>query len=270
MSKLLSSFYYFLYDIYVNKRLLWDLAKNDFKSRYTGNYLGILWAFVQPTFTIVIFWFVFDIGFKSIPVDNFPFILWLMSGIIPWFFFADCLQSGTQSILSNNFLVKQVVFKVHLLPIVQLISAFKIHLFFVVFMMIMFCLYGHYPNIYWLQIPYYTFCILALAIGITWITSSVVIFFRDLGQVVAMAIQFGFWLTPIFWSLKIIPDKYAIFFKLNPAFYVVEGYRDSLIYHVFFWDKIGWTLYFWIIVVIIFLLGIFVFKKLRPHFADVL
>lgn len=270
MGKVLSSFYHFLYDIYANKRLLWDLAKNDFKSRYTGSYLGILWAFVQPTVTIVIFWFVFDVGFKSIPVDNFPFILWLMSGIIPWFFFADCLQSGTQSILSNSFLVKKVVFKVHLLPIVQLISAFKIHLFFVIFMAVMFCLYGYYPNIYWLQIPYYTFCTLALVIGMTWITSSVVIFFRDLGQIVAMIIQFGFWLTPIFWSLKIIPEKYAIFFKLNPVFYVVEGYRDSLIHHVFFWDKIGLTLYFWMMVIIIFLLGIFVFKKLRPHFADVL
>ena len=88
----LKTFYRFLKDIFKSKRLLIDLAKNDFKSRYMGNYLGILWAFVQPTAMIIIFWFVFQVGFKSMPVDNFPFILWLMAGMIPWFFFAESLQ----------------------------------------------------------------------------------------------------------------------------------------------------------------------------------
>ena len=127
----LKTFYRFLRDIFKSKRLLIDLAKNDFKSRYLGNYLGILWAFVQPTVMIIIFWFVFQVGFKSMPVDNFPFILWLMAGMVPWFFFAESLQSATNSILSNSFLVKKVVFRVSLLPIIQIISALAIHIFFI-------------------------------------------------------------------------------------------------------------------------------------------
>ena len=150
----LKTFYRFLRDILKNKKLLIDLAKNDFKARYLGNYLGILWAFVQPIATIMIFWFVFQVGFKSMPVDNFPFILWLMAGMVPWFFFAESLQSATQSILSNSFLVKKVVFRVSLLPIIQIISALTIHIFFIVFMFVMFVYYGFEPTIYWLQIFY--------------------------------------------------------------------------------------------------------------------
>ena len=266
----IQTFYLFSKDIYNSKRLLIDLAKNDFKSRYMGNYLGILWAFVQPLVTILIFWFVFQVGFKSMPVDNFPFILWLLAGMVPWFFFAESLQSATQSVLSNNFLVKKVVFRVSLLPIIQIISALTIHLFFILFMFGMFIYYGYTPSLYWLQIIYYLFSTIILVLGISWLTSSIVVFFRDLGQIVSMIVQFGFWLTPIFWSIKILPEKYHSILAYNTAYYLVEGYRDSLIYNVWFWEKQKMTLIYWLITTVLFIGGAVVFRKLRPHFADVL
>jgi lipopolysaccharide transport system permease protein/teichoic acid transport system permease protein len=124
--------------------------------------------------------------------------------------------------------------------------------------------------LYWLQIGYYLIATVILLLGISWITSSVVIFFRDLSQLVSMAIQFGFWLTPIFWMLSMIPVKFQWLFKLNPAYYITQGYRDALINHIWFWEKPLETLQFWIITVIFFALGAIVFRKLRPHFADVL
>lgn len=266
----LKTFYRFLRDIFKSKRLLIDLAKNDFKSRYLGNYLGILWAFVQPTVMIIIFWFVFQVGFKSMPVDNFPFILWLMAGMVPWFFFAESLQSATNSILSNSFLVKKVVFRVSLLPIIQIISALAIHIFFILFMFGMFLYYGYSPTIYWLQIIYYMFCTIVLVLGLSWLTSSIIVFFRDLGQIISMIIQFGFWLTPIFWSMKILPPQYHDIIKYNPAYYIVEGYRDSLIYNTWFWERADLSIQFWIITLLFFFGGAVVFRKLRPHFADVL
>lgn len=266
----IKTFYRFLRDIYRNKKLLVDLAKNDFKSRYMGNYLGILWAFIQPATLILILWFVFQVGFKAMPVDNFPFILWLMAGMVPWFFFAESLQSATQSILSNSFLVKKVVFRVSLLPIIQIISAFVVHLFFILFLFSMFIYYGYSPTLYWLQIPYYVLCTIVLVLGITWITSSVVVFFRDMGNIIAMIVQFGFWLTPIFWSFKIVPEQYHDIIKLNPAYYIIEGYRDSLIYNTWFWERADLTLQYWIVTLCFFFAGAVVFRKLRPHFADVL
>jgi lipopolysaccharide transport system permease protein/teichoic acid transport system permease protein len=264
------NFYRFLRDIIRNRRLLIDLIKNDFKSRYLQNYLGVLWAFIQPTITILIFWFVFQVGFKSAPVQDTPFVLWLIAGMIPWFFLTEALGSATNAILDNSFLVKKIVFRVSLLPIVKITSALIIHLFFILFMLGMFLYYGYMPTLYWIEIIYYLFASIIFLLGVSWITSSVVIFFRDLSQLVSMAIQFGFWLTPIFWMLSMIPVKFQWLFKLNPAYYITQGYRDALINHIWFWEKPLETLQFWIITVIFFALGAIVFRKLRPHFADVL
>jgi len=249
---------------------LWSLTKNEFKQKYIGNILGIFWAFIQPAAMIAIFWFVFQVGFKSKPVDNFPFILWLVAGMFPWFYFSEGLSTSMNSIYANAFLVKKVVFRVSLLPIIPLLSAVSIHIFFIFFMFGMFLYYGYSPEIYWLQLIYYVFATSFLLLGLAWLTSSIVIFFKDVGQFVAIIIQFGFWLTPIFWSLKTVPEKYHWIINLNPMAYIVNGYRDSMIYHKWFWEDMSGTLYFWIFAVVIFILGGFTFKKLRPHFADVL
>jgi len=260
----------FLKAIFQNKVLLLSLTKNDLKQRYFGNILGVAWAFIQPTATVLIFWFVFQVGFKAQPVDNFPFILWLVAGMFPWFFFAEGLSNGTNSIMANNFLVKKVVFRVSLLPIVSLLSALIIHTFFIFFMFAMFIYYGYAPELHWLQIIYYLFATSILLLGLSWITSSVVVFFKDLGQFISMIIQFGFWLTPIFWSMKMVPENYHWLIKLNPMVYIIEGYRNSLIYHKWFWEDINMTIYFWATTFVLFGLGALTFRKLRPHFADVL
>ena len=260
----------FFISIIKNRRLLWSLTKNDFKQKYIGNFLGVFWAFLQPTATVLIFWFVFQVGFKSQPIDNFPFILWLVAGMFPWFYFAEALSNGTNSIVANSFLVKKVVFRISLLPIIPLFSAFIVHIFFIFFMFAMFIYYGYAPNLYWLQIIYYLFAVSILLLGLSWITSSIVVFFKDIGQLVAMVIQFGFWLTPIFWNMNMVPPRYHWIIELNPMVYVIEGYRNSMIYHKWFWEDMNMTIYFWIVTTAIFVIGGLTFKKLRPHFADVL
>ncbi len=260
----------FLKAIWQSRTLLWKLTKNDFKQRYLGNALGVLWAFIQPTATIAVFWFVFQVGFKSQPVDDFPFILWLVAGMFPWFFFADGLSSGTSSVMENSFLVKKIVFRVSLLPVIKLLSALVVHVFFIFFMFAMFLYYGYTPEIHWLQIIYYLFALSVLLLGLSWFTSSVVVFFRDMGQLIAVIIQFGFWLTPIFWSMKMIPEQYHFLIKLNPLIYIIEGYRNSMIYHQWFWEDIHMTLYYWGVTAILFTIGGLTFSRLRPHFSDVL
>ena len=260
----------FLKAILQSRTLLWSLTKNEFKQKYIGNLLGIFWAFIQPAAMIGIFWFVFQVGFKSKPVDDFPFILWLVSGMFSWFYFAEAFGAGTNSVQANSFLVKKVVFRVSLLPIIPIISALAIHTFFIFFMFAMFIYYGYYPEIYWLQIAYYTFSATMLLLGLSWLTSSIVIFFKDIGQLVAIIIQFGFWLTPVFWPIKMVPEQYHWIINLNPMAYIVNGYRDSMVYHTWFWEDISSLLYFWSVTIAILFLGSFTFRKLRPHFSDVL
>ncbi|HPZ07224.1 MAG TPA: ABC transporter permease [Candidatus Eremiobacteraeota bacterium] len=260
----------FLGQLIRDRRIILELTKKDIQIRYLGSYLGILWAFVNPTISILIFWFVFQVGFKAQPVDNFPFILWLICGMIPWFFFAESFNGATGSILENKYLVNKVVFRVSLLPIIRILSALFIHLFFILIIFIMFLIYGYIPAIYNLQVLYYLFATIILVTGLSWIASSMVIFIRDLTQVIGVILQFLFWLTPIMWSLKMIPKRLFWIFKLNPLYYIIEGYRDSFIYNIWFWEHMKLSLYFWSFTIFIFLSGALIFRKLRPHFADVL
>lgn len=267
---MISNAYGFLRDMLTKQSFIYQLAKKDVQSRFLGSYLGVVWAFVQPTVQVLIFWFVFQVGFKNMPVDNFPFILWLVSAMIPWFFIADSIMGATNSITDNSYLVKKVVFRVSILPIVKIYSALFIHLFFILFLFIMFMIYGYYPSIYNVQILYYMFCSFVIVLGISWITSSLVIFLKDIGQFIAMLIQFGFWLTPIFYTLKTVPEKYHFIMKINPFYYITEGYREAFIYKEWFWEHPMLTLNFWLVTFVMLALGTIIFKKLRPHFADVL
>ena len=260
----------FIKEIYANRYLLLSLSRTDLKDRYLSNFFGIIWAFVQPLVTIVIMWFIFSVGFRSQPVQGIPFILWLMSAMIPWFFIAEAVSGGSGAIIANRYLVSKIVFRVSLLPIVPIMSAFFIHLFFVLFLFFMFILYGYYPSIYWLQVVYYTLFAFVFILGLSWFTSSVIVFFRDVSQIVAVIIQFLFWLTPIMWPLSMMPAKYQYIMELNPAYYIVNGYRDSMINHIWFWDKPAVTIYNWVLLVCVCVLGMSMFRKLKPHFADVL
>ncbi|CAH6921002.1 Transport permease protein [Vibrio chagasii] len=261
----------FIGEIFSSRELLYSMAKRDIKNRYLGSLFGGVWAFIQPLVTIFVIWFVFQVGFKAQPTsDGVPFTLWLLSAIIPWFFFAEVLSSGTNSILEQANIVKKIVFKVSLLPIVKIVSALIIHVFFIVVLFLTAISYGYEPKLNWLQVPYYLLCALVLLLGITWITSSIVVFFRDIGQLIAVVVQLGFWGTPIFWDIAMVPEKYQWLFKLNPVFYVTEGYRIALSSDVWFWQSPLWTIYFWITAILLLTLGSICFKRLRPHFSDVL
>lgn len=263
-------FLHFLMDSFRQKGLLWEMTKKDLKMRYLGSHLGIMWAFIQPTITVLIFWFVFQVGFKSMPVNNFPFILWLMAGMIPWFFISDGIQSATTSILESSHLVKKVVFRVSLLPLIKIVSALLIHVFFIGVLFVMFSIYGYSLSLYNMQVFYYAFAAFCFMLGISWLSATLTIFLKDVGQLIAMILQFGFWLTPIFWSLPMIPVEYARFFRYNPVYYITEGYRNSFIYGKWFWEDMNGTLYYWGITILLLFIGAVVFKKMRPHFADVL
>ena len=260
----------FFRDLYQNKRLIFSLARNDFKSKYTGSYFGIVWAFIQPVCTILVFWFVFEIGFRSAPVSDIPFALWLSCGLVPWFFFSEAWNGATNAFMEYNYLVKKVVFKISVLPVVKILSALLVHCFFIVFLFALFACYQIYPTVAALQILYYVFCLCALIVGLSFITASIVVFFKDLGQIIAIILQFGMWLTPIMWSIDIMPAKFLGIIKMNPMYYIVDGYRNAMIYGQPLFYDVKLTLYFWVVTISLFVIGIVLFRKLRPHFADVL
>ena len=102
--------------IVTDMAFVWQFAIDDFKAKYAGSALGCMWAFLQPIITIVLYWFVFQLGFRSQPVEGFPFILWLMIGLIPWLFISEAVTNATTSMVEYSYLVKKVLFNINILP----------------------------------------------------------------------------------------------------------------------------------------------------------
>ncbi len=260
----------FFADLFKSRWLILQLTKRDFKSKYLGSFLGIVWAFVQPTVTILILWFVFSIGFRSQPMDDFPFFLWLSAGMIPWFFFSDGIINASNCIVEFSYLIKNLVFRASILPIVKVLSALIVHIFFVFLLVLLFLIYGFGFQIYYIQLLYYLFALIIFILGVSWITSALVVFIKDVSQVLLVIVQLGFWVTPIFWTIDMLPENWRFLIKLNPVFYIVNGYRDSLIYRTWFWERPNLTIYFWSLTLVLWVVGTIVFKRLRPQFADVI
>ncbi|MBQ5676526.1 MAG: ABC transporter permease [Lachnospiraceae bacterium] len=277
MSAILKKMFSLPGELWNSRRLIWSLSKNDFKTRYAGSYLGIVWAFVQPVITILVYWLVFEKGFSAKPEMfkagvEVPFVVYLTSGLVPWFFFSEAVASSTNALLEYNYLVKKVVFKISILPMIKIIAASFIHVFFVGVLLVIAFIYGYGLSLYTLQLVYYSLCLFILVLALSYTLCSVVVFFRDLSQIVSIGLQLGMWATPIMWSFSRTEghEVLAFVFKLNPVFYVVNGYRESLFEGVGFWMHPGLTAYFWIFTVVLFIFGTVVFKRLKPHFADVL
>lgn len=259
-------------DILKNIKLIWNLSLDDFSTKYSGAYLGVFWAFVQPIVTTMIYVFVFQIGFKAAPLDNgYPYVLWLIAGIIPWFFFGEAIMNATNCFLEYSYLVKKVVFPISILPCIKIISSWFIHLFFVVLGLIIFMILGKSPGIHLIQVIYYMLCLMIFVLSLSYFTASLVPFFKDFGQIINIIVQIGMWLTPIMWDFSIMNlGKWEIIFKLNPIFYIVQGYRDAFMQKIWFWQHPKLTIYFWCITVGCYFIGSISFRKMKPHFADVL
>lgn len=263
--------------IYGNKRLILSLVKNDFKVKYAGSYLGVIWAFVQPVITILLYWIVFEYGLRVVTADTkVPFAIWLITGMIPWFFIADAVANGSSGFYEYNYLVKKVVFQISIIPVIKVLSSLLVHFVFMIFLLAVYILYHNFgtdisfPSIYILQLPYYMICAVILSLGIVYITSSIAVFFKDLMQFIYIMLQVGMWATPILWNQAIVPDEYKWIIYANPANYIVEGYRSAMAGGVWFWEIPYQSLWFWFCSVMIFAAGMVIFKRLKPHFADVL
>lgn len=260
-------------ELYQSRHLIWKLAKNDFKKRYAGSYLGALWAMVQPVVTVVMYYVVFDVIMNSsgqLANADVPYVLFLTAGLVPWFYFNEALNSGTNALLEYNYLVKKVVFKISVLPIIKIIAATFIHVFFACVLLVIAACYGYYPSVYTLQMVYYSFCLFIFVLGVCYSTCAIMVFFKDIGQIISIILQIGMWATPILWDVNGLSPNIQMIVKINPLVYIVNGYRSAIFEKTWFFEDFYSTMYFWIVTVVVFGVGALVFKRLKIHFSDVL
>lgn len=255
-------------EIYNDRRLLLELSKKDMKRRFAGTYFGIFWVFLQPLLTIIIYWMVFQFGFRSGDVGEIPFVLWFISGMISWLFISEAIMCASNSFLDYNYLIQKVKFNINILPLVKILSSLYIHLFFIIIALIICAFFQIYPSIMLLQLVYYIVATVAFIFALSLITSSIVVFFRDMSQIINILLLLGMWGTPIAWNISSFSPQIQDFLRLNPFFYLVEGYRDSILERNWFWEKSFLGIYFWTITAGMLIIGIKLYIKLKPYFAD--
>jgi len=267
---MIRSFVHFIRLIFSQKDVIASMARREVAAQYVGSLLGFIWTFIHPLIMIFVFWVVFSVGFRVRPMNDVPFVVWLTAGMAAWFLFADIINGSAGAVVSNSHLIKKTVFPSQILPVVKIVSSLITHSVFL-FVLIGLILFQSMPlSFYYLQFLYYLLCLCVLGLGLGWAISALNVFIRDIGQIAGVVIQIGFWATPIFWDIQIMPPAVQMVLKLNPMFYIVQGYRESFIYFSPFWQHPYQTLYFWTVAVVIFVGGALIFRRLKPQFADVL
>ncbi|MDA3896720.1 MAG: ABC transporter permease [Desulfobacteraceae bacterium] len=259
----------FIRQIYLSKHILYELTMRDFKQKYVTNIMGLAWAVLDPIAMMLIFWFVFGIGMRAGEQMGVPFVTYLITGLSAFMFFTQTLTVGTASIKAYSFLLKKVDFMISIVPLVKIFSEIILHLIVLCIAMIIIMANGIYPSLYWLQVIYFIFAASMLLLSLSWLTASISLFFPDITYIINIILRLLFYMTPIFWSETMFSSKVIFILKLNPIYYLVQGYRQSLLYEQPIWMCWRYALYFWSITFFCFIVGITVFRKLRPHFADV-
>ncbi|AMO37801.1 ABC transporter permease [Thauera humireducens] len=250
--------------------VFFDLVKSDFQRRYLGTYLGAFWAVAAPFSIIGVLLFVFNVGFRSGPVAGVDFDVWLVSGLIVWFYISDAIVSGGNSITEYGFLVKKIRFMTELLPVVRITSSLYIHLINFSLLLVLLLFRGHYPTLHWAQLPYYFVALYIFVLALGMIAAVIQVFVKDFGGVIAILMQIGFWATPILWDAKILPDHFRFIVTYNPANYLVQGYRETLLFEKWFFDRPLESLFFWGLTLALFTVGLTLFNRTKHQFADVL
>ncbi len=267
---ILAKFGNFLLTLYQKRFLIFEMAKRDVMTSLAGSMLGFFWTFINPSINIAVLWFVFGVLFRSPAVGGAPYIVYMTAGMAVWNTFSEIINNSTNVFVGNAHLVKKVMFPLSILPVVKVAASLVTHGVFLLLLIMLILTHKMPVSLFWFQALYYFFAMCVLALGIGWITSSVNVFSRDTVQVVNVALQLGFWATPIVWDPKALPHKVMFLLRFNPMFYVVQGYRASFFSSEPFWAHWKMMLYFWGEAFVIFALGAFFYTKLKPHFADVL
>lgn len=268
----MKNFIQILKDHITYRQQIFKLAKADLVKTYRGAALGWSWAIIKPAVTIFVYWFAFEIGMKKgANVNGYPFFLWLIAGLMPWFYMNDMLTQGTDAIRKYSYLVTKMKFPVSTIPTFVSISKFMIHLMLLVLTIIIFVAMGHAPNIYILQLPFYMLLNFAFFTVLSLFSSLLSSMSKDFSNLVKSFITAILWLSGILWNINTVEQAWLKkLLMINPVTYIVEGYRNCFINGIWFWEQPKRLLYFVMILAILSFVSIWTYRRLRKEIPDVL
>jgi lipopolysaccharide transport system permease protein len=248
-------------------RLIINMFKMNLKDKYLGSFLGIAWVVIQPLIVLGMYTFIFGFVFKArLPGADttFSYAIWLLSGLVPYLAISESLTNGTNCVLTNSSLVKNVIFKTETLPFAASLIAFVPFLAGMGFLFILLLIDKNYPT--WhllLLIPVVSIHLILLA-GLGLFLGSTAVFIRDLRQIIPTVTLIILFFTPILYPIEIMPRLIRRITFLNPFYQVVKPYRDILVYHSI--PDWGGLLYLLFIAIALMILGLIYFRKLKGYF----
>jgi lipopolysaccharide transport system permease protein len=255
-----------------NRSLIYNLIKREVIGRYRGSVMGLLWSFFNPVLMLIVYTFVFSVVFKARWAggtdSRTEFALVLFAGLMVYNLFAECLNRSPSLVLGNVNYVKKVVFPLEILPIVAMGSA-AFHLLISLFVwLIFYSMFFGIPQVTILLFPVALIPFLLMILGFSWFLASVGVYLRDVTQIIGIMTTALMFLSPIFYPISALPEKYQLFMHFSPLTFIVEQARDVMI-----WGKgihwSNWAIYMLLSTSIAWL-GFAWFQKTRKGFADVL
>ncbi|MCF0259071.1 MAG: ABC transporter permease [Erysipelotrichaceae bacterium] len=252
-------------EIYQYRELLYTSIKKDIRGKYKGSVLGILWSFLNPLLQVFVYYLVFPYLMGNV-IDN--YLIYLITGLIPWTFFLTTVQQGTRAIKDNAGIVKKVYFPREILLISQVCSGL-INFFISCIIILIFCLgAGVGISIHVLAVPVIAVVQALLTLGIILILSAVEVYIQDLEYIVQFVLQMGFYAAPVIYPLKMFSKAGILLtiIKCNPLTLLLNGYRNCFLYHAWpNWFALAAVL---LLALIVCAVGFWVFGSLQKNFAE--
>lgn len=246
--------------------LLWLLTKKEVTLKYKRTFLGILWSLLNPVLLAIVLFIAFKVFMRIKMVENYTFFF--LSALFPWNWFSASVTMSTGALVWNVNLIKRIRFPRHFLVLATILGQFVNFMFALPIVVCFSYFYSDGPGMSWLVIIPILIVIQSIAtIGICLMVSMVNAYFRDMEYIVGVVITLLFWMTPIIYPLKMVPEAYRVYLAINPLTYLITAWRDLFMSNFIEWGSIGISFGSSLVFV---LLGIIVFKRLGKRLDEVL
>lgn len=256
---------------WINRKRMLRLANYELRAQNNGTMFGFLWNFLNPALQIFVYYFVFAIGLQvRAPKDGYPYIIWMIVGIIPWFYISSALQTSAMSIYSYSGVLKRVKLPLAIVPVKTVVSGFIGHVWAMLVVFVIIICSGSRINWMVFQLPYYMFAMICFLCSWGLLASAVTVVVKDFQKVLPPIIRLLFYVSPIVWNQDNMTGGVKVFFTYSPFSYIINGYRNCVLYGISFTDNWKQMLSFWIITLILFGVGASVHMKLRKKFLDLI
>lgn len=253
------------HELWEYRELLHSFIARDVKIRYKQTALGFLWVIIQPLFMMLIFTLIFG-GFAKIPSDGIPYPLFSFAALIPWTLFSEGLIRSTTSMVSNSTIMTKVYFPRLVMPLSGILSPIVDFFIAFILLILMMAYYGFVPTIAIVLLPLFSLLALASSLAVGLWLSALNIKYRDFQYTLPFIIQIGLYASPVVYPSSMIPDQYRMLYGLNPMAGVIEGFRWALLGT----KPPGAMMLVSVCVIIVLLIGgLFYFKRMEQHYADV-